>query len=249
MLLRAIMSVSVVTLGILPGCDSGTASKDLAARDREIAALKQEIASLSAKPGDALPAPATPAATPATPAAPASATLDADIVRAAASAAGVQKLKLECEADGSVREVSLYHADAAAVPPAVLALREQQYPGSKIRAYETEFEREHGRLFEVEVTTKDGQKCEYSAKPDGTLVYNECHIDAKTLSAGVRAALKQKLPDAEILEAEKKTYADGRVVHSVEVRAGGKQHELYFDGDAIVRHEIVVPAQLEVPAP
>ena len=112
MLLRAIMSVSVVTLGILPGCDSGTASKDLAARDREIAALKQEIASLSAKPGNALPAPATPAATPA---APASATLDADIVRAAASAAGVQKLKLECEADGSVREVSLYHADAAAV--------------------------------------------------------------------------------------------------------------------------------------
>ncbi|HEY0135362.1 MAG TPA: hypothetical protein VGB85_14860 [Nannocystis sp.] len=236
------MSACVVTLGVLPACDDRQARKDLAEREQQIAQLERKVEELSARPGPP-PLPTAP------PPAPAVSSLDADIVRAAGSAAGVQKLKLECEADGSVREASLYHMDEAALPPAVLALREQQYPGSKLRAYETEYEREHGRLFEVEVTTRDGQECEYSAKPDGTLVYTECHVDAKTLSAGLRAALEHKLPDAEILEAEKKTYADGRVLHSVEVRAGGKVHELYFEDDAVVRHEIVVPAQLEVPAP
>ena len=244
---RAIVGVFALTLGVLPACDSGASSKAAEAkvveRDREIAALKQQIAALSAKPAEA-PPPAD--ARPATPTGPA---LDADIVRAASTAAGVKKLKLECEADGSLRELSLYHNDKSALPEAVLALREKQYPGSQIRAYETEFEREHGRIFEVEVTTKDGQECEYSAKPDGTLVYNECHVDPKTLSEAVRAAVKAKLPGAKIVEAEKKTYADGRTVDSVELRAAGQLHELYFEGDKLIRHELVFPAQIEVPAP
>jgi|GEM_PF-1527474 len=238
---RASVGVFALTLGSLPACDSGASSTAADAkvveRDREIAALKQQVATLSAKPGDAPPA---------TPTGP---SLDADIVRAASTAEGVQKLKLECEADGSLRELSLYHNDKSALPEPVLALREQQYPGSQIRAYETEYEREHGRLFEVEVTTKDGQECEYSAKPDGTLVYSECHIDPKTLPEAVRAAVTAKLPGAEILEAEKKTYADGRTVHSVELRAAGKVHELYYEGDKLIRHELVIPAQLEVTVP
>lgn len=242
---RAIVGVFALTLGSLPACDSGTSNKDAEAkvleRDREIAALKQQIATLSAKP-DAPPADARPAA-------PTGPSLDADIVRAASTAQGVQKLKLESEADGSLRELSLYHNDKSALPEAVLALREKQYPGSQIRAYETEFEREHGRIFEVEVTTKDGQECEYSAKPDGTLVYNECHIDPKTLPEAVRAAVTTKLPGAEILEAEQKTYADGHTIYSVELRAAGKVHELYYEGDQLIRHELVIPAQLEVPAP
>ncbi len=244
---RAIVGVCALTLGSLPACDSGAASKAAEAkvveRDREITALKQQIATLSAKPENA-PPPAD-----ARPAMPTGPSLDADIVRAAGTAEGVQKLKLECEADGSLRELSLYHNDKGALPEAVLALREKQYPASQIRAYETEFEREHGRIFEVEVTTKDGQECEYAAKPDGTLVYNECHVDPKTLPEAMRAAFTTKLPGAEVLEAEKKTYADGRTIHSVELRAAGKVHELYYEGDKLIRHELVIPAQLEVPAP
>lgn len=251
-MLRAIMGACAVCVGLSSGCDGGgdearktaeaarkTAEAAVAAKDKEIAGLKAEIARLSEKPTSAAPPPSAPAGP----------SLDAEIVRAASTAAGVTKLKLEVEADGSVRELSLYHNDATALPAPVTALLEQQYPGAKIRAYETEFDRTHGRLFEVEVLTKDKRECEYSAKPDGTLVYNECHIDAKTLSEPIRAAITRTVPGAKITEAEKTTYADGREVVSVELSAGGKQHELYFERDAMTRHELVFPGQVEVPSP
>lgn len=249
---RTIMlGVCALALGLESGCDRGAAEvkkaelaskaalESVAARDREIAALKAELAKQSEKP--AAPAPTTP-----TP--PAGPALDAEIVRAAATAAGVTKLKLEAEADGSLRELSLYHNDATALPAAVTAMLATQYPGATIRAYETEFDRAHGRVFEVEVLTTDKRECEYSATPEGQLLYNECHIDPKTLSAPIKATIEDKVPGAKILEAEKTTYPDGRETYSVELEAGGKVHELYFERDAIVRHELVVTAQLEVPA-
>jgi uncharacterized membrane protein YkoI len=246
---RASLLVCALTVGLLPACDNAEATKaaesarktaetKLAERDKEVAALKQEIAKLSEKPGD--PAPS------ATPAGP---SLDAEIVRAAGTVTGVQKIKLEAEADGKLRELALYHSDESALPPAVVALREQQYPGSKVRAYEIEFDAAHGRVFEVEVTTKDKQECEYSAKPDGTLVYNECHIDAKALSPAIQALIPKTVPGAKILEAEKKSYPDGRMIYSVELSAGGSKHELYFENDAVTRHELVFPGEIEVPAP
>lgn len=250
-MLRAIMSVCAVCVGLSSGCDGGgeearkaaesarkTAEDAVAAKDKEIAGLKAEVAKLAAKPAEAP-----------TPAAPAGGSLDPEIVRAAGTATGVTKLKLEVEADGAIRELSLYHNDAAALPAPVTALLEKQYPGAKIRAYETEFDRAHGRVFEVEVTTKDKQECEYSAKPDGTLIYNECHIAPKALSEAVRAAVTKTVPGAKITEAEKTTFADGREVISVEFEAAGKKHELYFEGDKVVRHELVFPAEIEVPAP
>lgn len=248
---RTIMlGVCALALGLQSGCDRGAeevkkaelaskaAMESVAAKDREIAALKAELAKQSEKP--AAPAPTT--ATPASPA------LDAEIVRAAATAAGVSKLKLEAEADGSLRELSLYHNDAAALPAAVTAMLATQYPGATIRAYETEYDRAHGRVFEVEVLTTDKRECEYSATPDGQLLYNECHIDPKTLSAPIKATIEDKVPGAKILEAEKTTYPDGRETFSVELQADGKVHELYFERDAMIRHELVVTAQLEVPA-
>ncbi len=246
-MLRAIVSVCVLTVGIV-GCDGGEASKaaeegrkaaevKLAASVKRVGELEAELAKATAKPA------APVAATPAVP------RLDAEIVAAAASAAGVIKFKIEAEADGSIRELSLYHNDATALPAAVTALREAQYPGSKVRAYEIEYDRDHGRVFEIEVTTKDKQECELSAKPDGTLVYNECHIAPKTLAAGVVSAIEKAVPGAKITEAEKKTYADGKVVTSVEVTAGGKQHELYFEGEGLIRHELVIQGELEVPLP
>lgn len=249
---RTIM-MGVCALGLLTGCDRAAEEKQkateaarkaavdsLAGKDREIAALKAELAKQSEKPAEA----AAPAAAPS----PAGPNLDAEIVRAAATAAGVTKLKLEAETDGSLRELSLYHNDAAALPAPVTALLATQYPGATIRAYETEFDRTHGRLFEVEVLTTDKRECEYSATPAGQLIYNECHIDPKTLSEAIRTLISATVPGAKILEAEKTTFPDGRESYSVELSADGKVHELYFERDALVRHELVIPAQLEVPA-
>jgi hypothetical protein len=248
---RTIMTgVCALGLGLLIGCDGGgeaqqkaseaarkAALAQVADKDREIAALKAELAALSEKP----------AATPAPPA-PAVPNLDAEIVRSAATAAGVTKIKIEAEADGSLRELSLYHNDAEVLPIAVKDLLAQQYPGAKIRAYETEYDRAHGRVFEVEVLTTDKRECEYSATPAGVLLYNECHIDPKTLSEPIRAAVAKTVPNAKILEAEKKTFPDGREIYSVEFSADGKVHELYFERDALVSHQLVIPAQVEVPA-
>ncbi len=245
---RTIM-MGVCALGLgLSGCDRSAEEKQksteaLAGKDREIAALKAELAKPPEKPSTS-----SPATTPAAPAGPAAPSLDAEIVRAAATAAGVTKLKLEAEADGSLRELSLYHNDAAALPAPVTAMLATQYPGATIRAYETEFDRAHGRVFEVEVLTTDKRECEYSATPEGQLLYNECHIDPKTLSEPIRAAIQTTVPGAKILEAEKTTYPDGRETYSVELSADGKVHELYFERDALIRHELVIPAQLEVPA-
>ena len=248
---RTIMTgVCALGLGLLIGCDGGgeaqqkaseaarkAALAQVADKDREIAALKAELAALSEKP----------AATPAPPA-PAVPNLDTEIVRSAATAAGVTKIKIEAEADGSLRELSLYHNDAEVLPIAVKDLLAQQYPGAKIRAYETEYDRAHGRVFEVEVLTTDKRECEYSATPAGVLLYNECHIDPKTLSEPIRAAVAKTVPNAKILEAEKKTFPDGREIYSVEFSADGKVHELYFERDALVSHQLVIPAQVEIPA-
>lgn len=244
--------LGVCALGLgLSGCDRGGEDKQkaseaarqaavdqVASKDREIAALKAELAKQGDK-GGVPPAPAIPATPPA---------LDAGIVRAAASAAGVTKLKLEAEADGTLRELSLYHNDASALPTAVTGMLAQQYPGATIRAYETEYDKVHGRVYEVEVLTTDKRECEYSATPEGVLIYNECHIDPKDLPEPIRALIPTTVPEAKILEAEKTTFPDGRETYSVELSADGKEHELYFERDALVRHMLVVPAKLEVPA-
>ena len=247
------MCVCALALGLQSGCDRGAeeikkaevarkaAVESVAAKDREIAALKAELAKPSAKPDVTVTTPA--AVTP-----PAGPALDAGIVRAAATAAGVTKLKLEAEADGSLRELSLYHNDATALPEPVKAMLAAQYPGATIRAYETEFDRAHGRVFEVEVLTTDKRECEYSATPEGQLLYNECHIDPKTLSAPIQAAVASAVAGGKILEAEKTTYPDGRETYSIEIEADGKVHELYFERDVITRHELVITAQVEVPA-
>lgn len=257
MIRTIMMGVCALSLGLVSACDQGAeaqkkateaarkaAADQVAGKDREIAALKAELAQLSEK---SAAAPTTPP-TPTTQAPPAGPNLDAGIVSAAATNAGVTKLKMEADADGSLRELSLYHNDAAALPAPVLALLPQQYPGAKIRAYETEFNRGHGRVFEVEVLTKDKQECEYSATPEGVVIYNECHIDPKALPEPIRTAIPKTVPGAKILEAEKKTFPDGREIYSVELSADGKVHELYFEKDALVSHVLVIPAQLEVPA-
>lgn len=176
--------------------------------------------------------------------------LDAELVRAAGSAQGVEKIKLELEADGSVRYLSVYHQDAAAVPEPVRKQLDTQFPGAKILRYESEFVAAHGRLFELEVETADKQQCEFSAKPDGAVLYTECHIDAKALPEPVRAAFDKAHPGAAVKEVEKKTITGTGDEFEIEFEVGGRLHELYFKPDGtIIRHELVLPAVIEVPAP
>ncbi|MBZ5709084.1 PepSY-like domain-containing protein [Nannocystis pusilla] len=211
----------------------------------------------AATKGPPAPSPTTPAA----PAAPAEAKpapppaasgpgqLDADLVRTAGTAQGVEKIKLEVEADGSLRYFSVYHQDAASLPEPVRKQVEAVYPGARALRYETEFVAPHGRLFEVEVETADKQSCELSAKADGGVLYTECHIDAKALPEPVRAAFDKAHPGAAIKEVEKKTLTGAGDEYEIEFEAGGRLHELYFKPDgAVIRHELVIPAVIEVPA-
>jgi len=243
------MGACALSLGLAIGCDQGgeaqqkaaeaarkAAVAEVADRDREITALKAELDGLREKSATAPTQPV-----------PTGPSLDVEIVRTAATAEGVTKVKLKAEADGSLREVSLYHNDATVLPAAVTALLAQHYPGAKVRAYETEYDRAHGRVFEVEVLTTDKRECEYSATPAGVLLYNECHIDPKTLPEPIRDAIPRTVPDAKIVEAEKTTFADGRETYSVELSAAGKVHKLSFERDALVGHALKIPAQLEVP--
>lgn len=205
------------------------------------------------------PAPAPPAPAPAKPPEPAPVdrpvgplpgNLDPDLARAVATAKDVEKLKIEAEADGTFRYASVYHHDAGVLPEPVAKLVEAQFPGSKILRYELESVAGKGRLFEVEVETRDQQKCEFSAKADGTLVYTECEIDPKALPEPVRAALDKAYPGATIKEAEKKTVAGAGDEYEVEFDVGGRIHEFYFRADGtIFRHELAVPAIFEVSVP
>jgi hypothetical protein len=191
----------------------------------------------------------TPAPTPAPVAEAGPGHMDSETLRAAATAQGVEKVKIETEADGKVRYLSVYHKDAGALPEPVTKLLETQYPGGKIVRYETEIVDKHGRLYELEVETKDQQICEYSAKADGTLVYNECHIDPKALPEKVRAEVEKAFPGAAIKEAEKKVIVGGEEEYEVELEVGGRMHELYYKADGTqLRHELVIPAVIEVPA-
>lgn len=174
--------------------------------------------------------------------------IDSESIRTAATAQGVEKVKIETDADGKVRYLSVYHKDAGALPEPVTRMLETQYPGGKILKYETEIV-DDGRRYEVEVETKDQQICEYSAKADGTLVYNECHIDPKALPEKIRAEVEKTFPGAAIKEAEKKTIVGGEEEYEVELESGGRTHELYFKADGTrFRHELVIPAVIEVPA-
>jgi hypothetical protein len=258
---RTVAALCTLLVGSAAGCDRDAAevrasAATLAEKDRQIADLRAQLLAKSVPP-----APETPASEPV---AVGPGQLDPEIVRAAAS--GASKLKLELEADGTVRKLAVYHHDAAALPAVVTARAMEVYPGAEIRMYETEFYREHGRVFEVEVLTKDKQVCELSAKADGTLVYNECEVDPKTLPEPVKAGIAAAAPGLEIREAETKTYADGKLEFVVEVaRPAAKSkkarddddddddhngEELYLDAAGkLLRREITLEAEVEIAKP
>lgn len=252
----------VCTALVVLACDSNAAEEaraatmKLAAKDAEIAELKARLASASA--------PASPARTPeVAPLGPGR--LDPMLVRIAATA---NKMKLELELDGSVRKLAVYHDDVGALPAAVTARASEVFPGAKVRSYESEYYRDLGRVFEVEVETADGQRCEVSAREDGALVYKECELDPKALPPEIVAALERDAPGRKIQEVERKDHADGKVEFVAELGpaasatkkpapkklvAGDDEapgEELYFDAaGTLIRREVTLPAEVEIARP
>lgn len=209
---------------------------------------------------EAPPAPAPPEVTPTAPPPPSEPVvapppagpgqLDAELVRAAASLQGVEKVVLKAEPDGAVRYLAVYHHDADAIPEPVREQLAVLYPGARVLRYESEFVAPHGRLYEIEVETADKQECELSAKADGGVVYSECHVDPRALPEPVRAAFDRAHPGVAIQGVEKKMVPGAGDEYEVKFEVDGRAHELSFSPDgAVTRHVLVIPAVLQVPAP
>jgi len=249
--------LAVCTALVVLACDSkaaeeaSAATAKLAAKDKEIAELRAKLATASAPASPVAP----PAAAPLGPG-----RLDPMLVRIAVTA---RKMKLELEADGTVRKLAVYHDDPGAVPAAVLARASEVFPGAKVRTYETEFYADLGRVFEVEVETADKQRCEVSAREDGALVYKECELDLKKLPPEIKAALERDAPGRKIQEVKRKDHADGKVEFVAELgpaavakkkpAAGADEaagEELYFDAAGkLLRREVTLSAEVEIARP
>lgn len=169
-------------------------------------------------------------------------------IAGAASRADVEKLKVRLEPDGQVSKLSLYHRTRAEVPELVHQLAARTYPGSKAVSYEIEWYPTKGRVFEVEVETQEGKRCEVAGTPDGKLMYTECHVPVETLPAAVTQTLERTLPGAKILEAEHKM--GEAELYTIEAEVDGGEHYLFLtpQGD-LRRHLRRYPAVLEVPVP
>lgn len=194
------------------------------------------------------PSPTNP--TPATPAAASVASgggLHPELARVAVSADNVEEFELRLDAKGQLVKQAVYHDDASAITEAVLAKTRELYPGATITHYETEHYADEGVVHEVEVKTADGQSCEVSATPDGTLRYQECELDLATLPAHIGAAVTSAYPGGEILEAETKK-GPGMDVLTVEVRSGGTEYYLYMTPDGSIERVFKrVEAVVEIP--
>ena len=198
------------------------------------------------------PAPVSEAATPteaADVAAPTPTTgtaLHKDIIAAATSAKGVEKLKLRTDANGAVVKQALYHTDASKVPDAVKALASKEIPGKAVR-YENEVYSDLGQIFEVEIQAKNGKRCEVAAKPDGTLRYKECRVKPKELPVEVTRKLGELHPKGKILEAETKKGPEVDEI-TVELKDGDRELYIRLKADGTVLGTFLrVPAIVEVP--
>lgn len=203
----------------------------------------------SAATNPATQSPAAPPSTQAPLTAKPAAGLDAEIVTTATTADKLDKLKVRVDADGKIVKQSLYHYDAAVIPKPVRDLAASTFEGSTAVRYETEWYADVGRIYEVEVDTKDGKHCEVAATPDGKLQYTECRIDPTTLPSEVAKTVHDLAGTQEILEAEKKTRADGEEFTVEIADPGGDLYvRIAADGSLLGKYRRV-PGIIEVPVP
>ncbi|TPV92951.1 MAG: hypothetical protein B7733_23030 [Myxococcales bacterium FL481] len=176
--------------------------------------------------------------------------MDAEILKTAASAPRLDKLKVRVDPAGRVVKQALYHHDANAIPQPVRELAAQEFPGSTPTRFETEYYAATGRAYEVEVKTQPGRNCEVAATAEGVKLYVECHVDPSVLPPPVAETVRRVAAGAKIIEAEHTIYASGDEEFSIELET--PQGEVYVqvraDGTLIGRYR-VVPAMIEVPLP
>ena len=225
---------SFLALGLTAGCTSEP--PPAAAKSPEPA---ERTPKADAEPASA-PAPVAPP--------PSIGSLDAEFVATISRHKSVEKIELEVGADGLIRELALYPGDADRVPSAVKDRAQEIYPGATVDGYESEVEGPDRRVvYEVELTTAEGQKCEIEATDSGELLYTECELDLSSLSDGLRAEVAKVLPDGEIKEVEVVTPAgDAKPRTSVEVIVGTATHKLVFVDGALSRHALEIKAEIEL---
>ncbi len=197
---------------------------------------------------EAEPTPAkTPKAPPATAPAPGIGGLDSAFIASISAHPNATKVEIEVHADGSIRELALYHNDADKLPEAVRAKAEEVYPGATIKGYESEVEGpERREVFEVELKTAEGQDCEVEATATGELIYTECEIEVSALSEELKAAALKALPGAAIEEVEVIEYSGDRPKETVvEAKIGDATHKLVFIDGELSRHVREIKAELE----
>jgi len=174
--------------------------------------------------------------------------LDGEFVATISRHKAIDKIELEVAADGNIRELALYHNDAELIPDAVKAKAQEVYPGSTIHSYESELEGPQRRaVFEVELTTAEGQKCEIEATDGGELLYTECEVEVTSLAEELKAAAEKALPDGTIKEVEVVTPSgDAKPQTVVEMTVGETTHKLVFVEGELQRHAIEIKAEIEL---
>lgn len=147
---------------------------------------------------------------------------------------------------GRVRALSLYHRDAAAIPPAVTALGAQHFPGKRVRYYETEWYPDAGLVYEIEYHLGGGRSGELAARADGTLIYVETPVDPVP-PALAKAALA--VVGGGTVKSGERQLGPGLDFYGVKVERDGRLHVVLMTPQGeVVRHSLRLPAQIEVPA-
>ncbi len=169
------------------------------------------------------------------------------VARIAVTANTVEEFEFRLDDQGALIKQAVYHDDATAVSEAVKAKALELYPGATIVAYETEFYADAGIVHEVEVKTAEGQECEVSATPDGTLRYQECELEMEDVPAQITAAVKSAYPEGKLLEVETKR-GPGIDLMTAEVENDGLEYYVAMstDGTIVAVHKRI-EALVEIP--
>ena len=169
------------------------------------------------------------------------------VAKAAVTAKTVEEFEFRMDENGALIKQAVYHDDASAISEAVKAKAMEVFPGANIESYETEWYADVGEVHEVEVQTADGQECEVSATPDGTLRYKECELDLAKVPPQITAAIESAYPGAKILEVETKQGPAMDVV-TAEIEVGGVEYYLHMKPDgALESVHKRVEALVEIP--
>lgn len=175
--------------------------------------------------------------------------LDPEIVAHARERQGAWRAKLHVTADGSVRKVTVYHRDPAAVPAAIRELAMQRFPGGKVESYETELHDAAGWVHEVEITTAEGRNCEISASEPARLRYVECRIANEEVAPALLERALELVAGGALQEAETHEGENGDDVRLELLREGVVHYVVLDPTGTVLQHELRLPAILGVPAP